>query len=162
MKSFFVLILCFFGVSAVFAAGSHHGEHHHGLSSVQSSSGVPGQLSEVSRVIDVSMHDSMVFSPSRISVLPGETVQFVITNMGQLPHEFSIGSAKEQSAHAKMMSAMSSPMDHDDGQNLSLKPGEEGVIVWKFGSAADIEIACHVVGHYAAGMRIAVETLDGV
>jgi uncharacterized protein (DUF1697 family) len=45
---------------------------------------------EDSRTVAVTMTDSLTFEPGEISVAPGETVRFVVTNAGEAVHEFLI------------------------------------------------------------------------
>ena len=43
-------------------------------------------------------------------------------------------------------------MAHDDNNSVLLEPGEAAELVWTFTSAAELEFACNVPGHYQMGM----------
>ena len=130
--------------------GSGHG--HEGSGHAASPAGAPGMARNVSRTIHVKMLDSMRFEPSSFKVKSGETVKFVVSNAGQLPHEFGIGTAEEQNAHAEMMLA-DPEMKHGDGGVITVQPGKVGTLIWRFGKAGDYEVGCQVPGHYPAGMK---------
>lgn len=151
---------------ATFAAGSHGGGHG-------ASSGEPGEASEVTRTINVEMHDNY-YEPESIEVTPGETVRFVVENKGSLVHEFNIGTPSMHEAHQEEMQMMvehgviqggtinrdmmemdmgdGHSMKHDDPNSVLLEPGQSQEIIWKFSDKASIEFACNVPGHYQAGM----------
>ena len=134
-----------------------HGDHHHGASEHSSGAGRPGKISAAKRTIQVSMLDTMRYEPSSISVKAGETVRFVVENKGQLVHEFGIGTKEEQIKHDEMMKAMPD-MKHDDPNVITLEPGQKRELIWQFTKAGTFEIACHVPGHYPAGMKMDVSS----
>ncbi|MBU6954514.1 plastocyanin/azurin family copper-binding protein [Hahella sp. HN01] len=134
----------------VAASGGHDHSHHH--ESKASPAGSPGDAAKVSRSIEIKTTDAMKFEPGAIEVKAGETVKLVITNAGQVRHEFSLGTEEEHRAHGEMMRAMPD-MKHDDGASVSLEPGESREIVWTFASAGTFEMACNLPGHYEAGMH---------
>lgn len=117
-----------------------------------SAAGRPGDINKVSREIKITAQDSMRYDPSAVSVQAGETIRFVVTNAGQVSHEFVIGDIRAQKDHAEMMRKMPN-MKHAHDNALSLAPGETKVLLWQFGNDGELEIACHVAGHYEAGMR---------
>ncbi len=136
-----------------------HGAHqHHSSEAHQSAAGKPGKASAVRRSIKVTMLDTMRYEPSSITVKPGETLRFVIENKGKLAHEFGIGTPEEQMQHAEMMKAMPD-MKHDDPNVVTLEPGQKKELIWQFTKAGTFEIACHVPGHYPAGMKMAVTSV---
>ena len=51
--------------------------------------GEPGQLNEVNRTIEIKMFDNY-YEPNQIDIKKGETVKFVVKNMGELVHEFNL------------------------------------------------------------------------
>ena len=112
--------------------------------------GGPGDPKAVGRVILINAED-IKFDPRTITVHVGETVKFVITNHGSLPHEFVLGDKAEQDGHEKEMQAMGA-MQHADPNAVSVKPGETKSLIWRFGAVGTLEYACHIPGHYAAGM----------
>lgn len=146
----------------VFAAGEHMGGHNmpahgmegHDMSTMSQATpiyGQPGDSSKVSRTIEVTMDDSMRFTPSQIDVKQGETVRFFIKNSGKIPHEMVIGSLSELRAHAAEMLAMPD-MQHTDPSMITLNPGQRGGLVWQFDKATTVDFACLIPGHTEAGM----------
>lgn len=115
-----------------------------------SGAGQPGDTKAVDRTIAISAED-IKFSPTVIRVRVGETVKFVVTNHGKLPHEFVIAGRVEQEEHEKEMQSMGA-MQHMDPNAVSVSPGETKVLIWKFDSPGVFQYGCHVPGHYAAGM----------
>ncbi|MBM3945354.1 MAG: hypothetical protein FJ317_07705, partial [SAR202 cluster bacterium] len=142
--------------------GGEHGPGRHSPSGgasnlpvterVASDVGGPASANEAARVVEVDAFE-VAFRPSRVSVAAGETVTFVVTNTGRTVHEFTIGDAAMQQEHAEMTTHMSGAMPHDLPNSISLQPGEAKRITWRFGNAGTLEFACHVPGHYEAGMR---------
>ena len=139
MKSVCVMLIAAVAAGQVFA-------HDH-----PSPAGQPGEARAVDRIITISAED-IKFSPAQLTVRAGETVKFVITNHGKLPHEFVIGATAEQQEHEQEMQSMGT-MEHTDPNAVSLKPGETKTLTWKFGGPGMFQYGCHVPGHYAAGMR---------
>ena len=138
-----------------------------------SDAGKPGKASKVSRTVKVTMYDNY-YEPANIKVKEGETVKFVITNKGELVHEFNIGTPDAHAAHGpemqmmvdhgileadrinwKMAKKMQKEMGHGmhkEPNSALLEPGKSATIVWQFPAHAAIEFACNVPGHYDAGM----------
>src|SRR3546814_17055177 len=78
------------------AAGNHgggHGAPAHGMpghdmstmSNAPSPTGQPGDPAKVTRTIELTMDDTMRFTPGDIQVRAGETVRFFIKNTGKIP-----------------------------------------------------------------------------
>lgn len=118
----------------------------------RSAGGEPGKAGDVTRDIRIAASDLMRYDPNQVTVKAGETVRFIVTNSGQVPHEFVIGDPVAQREHAEMMRTMPN-MKHVDGNTLTLAPGETKTLLWRFSKDGEVEIACHVPGHYEAGMR---------
>jgi len=153
------------------ASGSHAAPGHVQATAI----GKPGTAGPNTRTIEIKLGD-MFFEPERISVRPGETVRFVISNTGKVLHEFNIGTAAMHAVHQKEMEAMAAqgvitdtgidhakmhgghmgadgkPMMHDDPNAVLVPPGGKGEVVWTFPNATDLEFACNLPGHYDAGM----------
>jgi uncharacterized cupredoxin-like copper-binding protein len=142
------LLTCNVALAGMTGMDEHAGHH----------APVPAQSAPIDRSIAVSLNDDMRFSPAQIQVKQGETIRFVLSNKGQLPHEFVLGSAQELQEHAQMMAAMPG-MQHSDAGMQSVAPGATGELVWTFKQAGTLEFACLVAGHLAAGMRGQVEVL---
>jgi len=142
--------------------------------------GEPGKPSQVTRTVTITMRDSS-FQPKSVMVRPGETIRFVLTNTGQLLHEFNLGTHETHAKHQKEMEEMmnsgaitatginqammnnhssmdhskmdmTKPMRHDDPNAVLVEPGKTAELVWKFTRAAEIQFACNVPGHVQAGM----------
>jgi uncharacterized cupredoxin-like copper-binding protein len=151
--------------SAALAAGVHG-----------AATGEPGDAAAADRTVQVTMYDNY-YEPEQITIEAGETVRFVVTNEGELVHEFNIGTAETHAEHQDEMMMMvehgvleadkinrdmmsmdmggGQMMKHDDPNSVLLEPGETAEVVWRFPEDAgvDIEFACNVPGHYDAGMQ---------
>ncbi|HEV8644444.1 MAG TPA: copper-binding protein [Burkholderiales bacterium] len=137
------------GDDSTAAKESHHahdGAHGHG----DSAAGRPGNPKKISRTIKITALDIKYDKPE-IQIKAGETIKFVVTNTGKLRHEFMIGDMEEQRQHAEMMKQMPD-MVHEDANTLTLEPGETKSLVWQFTKTGALEVACHIPGHYEAGM----------
>lgn len=154
----FLLISAFLIAPGTWADSSKKGEHTHGMGEHEhhtASYGEPGKAGNVDRTIEI---DATEFSyePDSITVKQGQTIRFVVTNTGKLMHEFVIGGEEAQQAHAKEMQGMSPKemiehMKHHP-TGISVQPGETKELIWKFGPQEHVRYACHVPGHYQAGM----------
>lgn len=133
------------------AATAHVEEHHTHGNEHRSHAGQPGDPGNVTRTVNVSMNDDMRFKPSRLSIKKGETVRFVVRNLGKTQHEMVIGNSAELREHAEMMRKMPE-MIHTGENQLSLEPGQRGTIVWQFDKPGTVDFACLVPGHFEAGM----------
>lgn len=154
-----------FSASVALASAGHDGG--------KGANGEPGKASSVSQTIEVQMHDNY-YSQETIAVKKGETVRFMIKNMGELVHEFNIGTPDQHLAHQKEMEVMvdhgmleadkinrgmmsmdmggGKTMEHNDPNSVLLEPGETKEIIWLFSDSGILEYACNVPGHYDAGM----------
>lgn len=117
-----------------------------------SAAGQAGSAAAVSRSVTIGMHDAMRFSPVRLSVRQGQTVQLDVTNEGQVLHELVLGSAAEIAQHRLAMQ-QDPGMAHHAPYMLHVAPGRRGTLVWQFSSPGQFEFACLLPGHYEAGMR---------
>ncbi len=147
--------------------------HGHGAASAI---GEPAKANGTTRTVMIKMIDNS-FEHESIQVKAGETVRFVLTNDGQLLHEFNIGTAAMHAQHQKEMAMMmeqgmltptgmnhqmmnmdhaqmmgGQSMKHDDPNSVLVAPGEKKELVWKFTKAVDLEFACNIPGHYESGM----------
>jgi uncharacterized cupredoxin-like copper-binding protein len=126
-----------------------------------SSAGQPGDPGRSARAVNVTVGDAdgkLMFDPALVKVRLGEQIKFVVTNAGQLDHEFFLGTPGEIAEHTDMMKKFPD-MEHNDANVVRLKPGETKEIVWHFTKAGDFEYACLLPGHLEAGMvgKVAVE-----
>ncbi|HET8998809.1 MAG TPA: heavy metal translocating P-type ATPase [bacterium] len=106
------------------------------------------------RTIAVKATDGLRFVPGTITVRADETVAFVVTNTGRLPHEFVIGTAAIQDTHEReMASGMHMTMGDEAAFSLDLPVGQTRTLVYRFRTPGVLLYSCHVLGHYAGGMR---------
>jgi len=147
------------------ASGDHAGGHDmtqmsgmEGMSSGRrdGAMGQAGDPAKVSRTIEVTMVDTMRFTPDKIKVKAGETVRFFVRNTGKIQHEMVIASMNELKEHAEMMRKMPG-MQRAEPNMITLGPGQRGGIVWQFDKAGAVDFACLVPGHMEAGMVGKVE-----
>lgn len=113
--------------------------------------GVEGDGASVDHEVEVSMVDTMRFSPSRIDVRVGNTVRFRVRNGGNVLHEFVIGTSAANAEHAALMKRFPE-MEHDAAWMTHVPPGRVGEVLWKFDREGEFEFACLISGHYEAGM----------
>jgi len=167
LKSLAVLALGF-SSAALAAEGPPGHTHNQAFDAV----GEPAKATPRTRTVQVTMID-MAFEPETVKVKVGETVRFVITNKGQLLHEFTLGTSAMHAEHQKEMATMMDHgmitatgvdrnmmhmdmrgmhMSHDDPNSVLVPPGETKEMTWKFSKDADIEFACNIPGHYESGM----------
>ncbi len=112
--------------------------------------GHPGTAARVDRVIRITATE-FKYAPAAISVRAGETVKFVVTNKGMLDHEFFLGTVSEQKEHEKEMATQPGQgMNNPNG--VTVPKGKSASLIWTFTKPMTIQYACHVPGHYSAGM----------
>lgn len=143
--------------ATAWAAGEHEGNHSE------------ASEADVDRTVSIEAGD-MWFGPEDIQVTAGETIQFEITNNGNLAHEFVIGDKAAQEEHRIMMQEMGGSHDmsqmsehggHDmaEGEHggqmpsITIGSGETKTLVWSAPADAEsLEYACNMPGHYESGM----------
>ena len=131
----------------------------HGHGAAEMMSGEPGNANDVTKVIKIEATDMMRFKYEPFSVKARETVKFIVTNSGNMKHEFVIGTIDENEDHrTDMMEMMKSgkTMMHADANAVSLAPGEMKTLIWKFNDRVDIEADCNIPGHYEGGMHMPI------
>jgi len=144
------------------ASGSHDDGHDGG------GIGRAGNAGHVDREIMIEMGE-MYFSPSDIEIRKGETVRFMVKNVGEFVHEFNIATEAMHLNHSEEMMMMidmgiletdrinrdmmaDSEMAHSDPNSLLLEPNESGEVIWTFDGDATLELSCNVPGHRESGM----------
>lgn len=154
---------------AALAAGSHDSGHGHAAMEF----GKPGDPAQVDRTVEIIMMENY-YEPESVEIQKGETIRFVVKNEGALVHEFNIGTAAMHDAHQDEMMMMvehgvlepdqinhdmmtmemgdGHTMEHDDPNSILLEPGQSAELIWTFTKEMDLEFACNMPGHYAAGM----------
>jgi uncharacterized cupredoxin-like copper-binding protein len=98
------------------------------------------------RMIVIRMDDHLEFVPSEVSVTRGETILFVLANVGSVAtHEFQVGPAERVA------------LDQVDGKIVveldKIEPHHVDFITYTFGGGGPYAFACHEPGHYEAGMK---------
>ena len=186
MKSrIFAFALAFAGsvfLSSMAGFSLRAAEGGHGYGHGHSNVGKPGEATDITRTIEIVMRDNS-YEPNEVSIKEGETVRFIVKNVGEFVHEFNIGTKEMHLAHQPEMMQMmeqgvlevdrinwdaakgmhgSKGMHHGAGHGMGmhdepnrvlLEPGKSGEIIWTFPDHADLEFACNVPGHYDAGMH---------
>lgn len=134
------------------AGGEHEGGHGDGFAF-----GSPADASKADRTVTVESKDSMSFSPSTVQVEAGETVRFVVKNVGSVLHSFTLATPSGQQSHEQGMRGME--MERmarhmkNEPNGMVLQPGETKTLTWRFSGAETVQFACHIPGHYSAGMK---------
>ena len=135
--------------------------------------GEKGKLSEVNRTVEIKMYDNY-FELNEIIIKKGETIKFIVSNYGELVHEFNIATKEMHIKHQpemmkmveheilladridkekmKEMSKKDHSMAHSHSNSVLLEPNEIGEIIWKFSTNSKLEAACNVPGHYESAM----------
>ena len=97
------------------------------------------------RIVWMTMDDTLKFMPDSIAVAKGETIRFVLTNVGKVVHEFQVGPADMVAT------------DTVDGvlnvEKDELVGGHTYAVDYTFGGSGPYGFACHEPGHYEAGMK---------
>ena len=100
---------------------------------------------KVPRIAPIKMTDALNFDPSTETAGPGETVSFVLENAGTVTHEFQVGPPALVAANKV------------DGKKVvevaDILGGQVAELTYTFPAAGAYAFACHVTGHYEAGMK---------
>lgn len=112
------------------------------------------QASAAATRIEVTLTDALKIEPAAMTVPAGVPVTFVVTNSRTTLHEFVLGDEAEQMAHDKEMTeAGGMSMPKDEAMAIGVEAGTTKELTVTFDEPGSILAGCHVVGHYAAGMR---------
>lgn len=114
--------------------------------------GQPAKSRDSDRVIQIDASDDFRFDPKAMDVMIGEVITFTVTNVGEVPHEFTLGPADVQAQHGEEMTEMGDIEMDDDPNSISISAGETNSLTWEFTEAGSLLFGCHVPGHYEAGM----------
>ena len=158
-KIFALIIFTIFSTSAYSASMNMIGEK--------------GDPNKIDRVVNIKMYDNY-YEPNVIKIKKGETIKFVVENLGDLVHEYNIGTKEMHIKHQpemqklidheillvdkidkvkmKKMSKMDHSLGHSHANSIMLEPKTSGVIIWKFTKDINLEMACNIPGHYESGM----------
>jgi uncharacterized cupredoxin-like copper-binding protein len=107
--------------------------------------------------IDVRLTDEMRIEPAEMNVPAGVPVTFVVTNVGQIEHEFYLGDEAAQQDHEEEMLS-GAPM-HGHSNAVTVAPGATEELTFTF-ARADWLAGCHLPGHYPAGMKATITVTD--
>ena len=160
MKKILFLILSLTISSSVFAAS-------------MDMIGKKGNPNNVDRVINIKMYDNY-YDPNVLKVKEGETIKFIVQNLGKMVHEYNIATKEMHIKHQpemqklvehgilkinkidmvkmKEMSKKDHSLSHSHANSVIVEPNKTKEIIWKFSKNTLLEIACNVPGHYQAGM----------
>jgi uncharacterized cupredoxin-like copper-binding protein len=110
------------------------------------------------RTVEIDMVDT-AFEPDTLEVRRGETVRFVFTNDGKLPHDAFIGDAEAQDDHEDDMRADDDSHGHEGESDdaVTVEPGDTGELTYTFEDEGTLEVGCHQEGHYESGMTVTIE-----
>src|SRR5712691_3533537 len=154
MKRFTPVLAPMIAATGLLAAsiGLPPGSHAHDATAF--SAGEPGDPKKPARIVLVTMREGdgkMMFIPEKLEVRRGEQVRFLITNVGELPHEFVLASTADNLKHAELMKKYPD-MEHDDPNGKTVQPKAKTEILWRFSKPGEFEFACLIPGHREAGM----------
>ncbi|TDR94157.1 cupredoxin domain-containing protein [Enterovirga rhinocerotis] len=113
--------------------------------------GQPGTPREPAILLTVTMQETydgrMLFAPDQITVKLGQQVKFQLPNLGQLEHQFVIGSV-EENARARAQ-GVSGKM----ANGTTVAPATTGDLLWRFTKPGQFEFGSLLPGQYEAGMK---------
>jgi len=106
----------------------------------------------VTVVVDIE-HSS--FEPSFLRVVEGTEVRFVVSNHDPIGHELIVGPPEVHDRHRNGTEAHHAAKPGE----VSVGPDEQAVTTYVFDEPGTVEMACHLPGHYAYGMRGEIEVV---
>ena len=135
--------------------------------------GEKGDPKNIDRTIEIKMYDNY-YEPNLIKVKKGETIKFIVRNLGEMVHEYNIATKEMHIKHQpemqrlveheillvdkidmkkmKEMSKKDHSLSHSHSNSVMIEPKKTGEIIWKFSQNLSLEMACNVPGHYETGM----------
>ena len=135
--------------------------------------GEKGDPNKIDRTVNIKMYDNY-YEPNLVKIKKGETIKFIVENLGEMVHEYNIGTKEMHIKHQpemqklvdqeillvdkidrvkmKKMSKMDHSLGHSHSNSIMLEPKTSGEIIWKFSKDVDLEMACNIPGHYESGM----------
>ena len=137
---------------AVHAAGPAVADPGHAHAAF--SAGEPGNPKQPARIVQVIMREGdgkTLFIPDRLEIRRGEQIRFLLTNNGELEHEFVLATTDENLKHAAEMQK-NPDMEHDDPNAKRVMPKKKSEIVWRFTNTGTFEYGCLIPGHRESGM----------
>ena len=103
---------------------------------------------EADRTITIEIEHS-AFHPTKLDVLAGERIRFVVVNNDPIDHEFIIGDEEMQLIHEE---GTESHHGARDGE-ISIPAGETRETSFTFDEPGSLIYGCHIPLHYRYGMR---------
>ena len=135
--------------------------------------GEKGDPNKIDRIVNIKMYDNY-YEPNLVKIKKGETIKFIVENLGEMVHEYNIGTKEMHIKHQpemqklvdheillvdkidrvkmKKMSKMDHSLGHSHSNSIMLEPKTSGEIIWKFSKDVNLEMACNIPGHYESGM----------
>ena len=135
--------------------------------------GEKGNPDNIDRTIKIKMYDNY-YEPNFIEVKKGETIKFIVQNLGEMVHEYNIATKEMHIKHQpemqklveheillidkidmnkmKKMSKKDHSLSHSHSNSIMVEPKKTGEIIWKFSKDIVLEMACNIPGHYESGM----------
>ncbi|HEY9104248.1 cupredoxin family protein [Chitinimonas sp.] len=153
-----LLLLACLGAAWAHGSSEHAMPGKQAISTEQEAFGRQGDPKKVVRTVDISMSDSMRFSPDLITVQQGEVLKLRISNKGKVLHELVMGTEKDLRSHAALMQKFPN-MEHSDPYMVHVPAGKTGEMVWDFNQPGEFLFGCLVPGHFEAGMMGRIKVL---
>lgn len=101
------------------------------------------------RVVRILATADLRFIPDTVRVQAGETIRFDVTTMGPTTHEFMVGPAADVAA------------DREGTPEIAdLSMMQTGSVTYTFIGSGPFAYACHVAGHYEAGMQGTIDIVS--
>ena len=135
--------------------------------------GEKGDPNNIDRTVKIKMYDNY-YEPNVINVKKGETIKFIVQNLGEMVHEYNIATKEMHIKHQpemqkliehgillvdkinmvkmKEMSKKDHSLSHSHSNSIMVEPKKTGEIIWKFSKDIVLEMACNIPGHYESGM----------
>jgi uncharacterized cupredoxin-like copper-binding protein len=108
--------------------------------------------------VNVTLSDFKV-ATSATRLPAGQPIQLVITNHGSVAHEVVLEKA---GAVDEAVEIEDQESGEEEAEVENIAPGETRTVVWTVAEAGDYQFACHILGHFAAGMVIPVSFVSGM
>jgi uncharacterized cupredoxin-like copper-binding protein/predicted ester cyclase len=91
----------------------------------------------------------MTITPSLTTFTVGQPYAFVVTNVGQTEHEMVI----------ERRGDIDKPLEVNgqESEAPDIEPGKTKTLTWTFTEPGEYQLACHIPGHYEAGMVTPIE-----
>ncbi len=106
--------------------------------------------------VDIDIEHSK-YSVDELKVRAGTTVRFLVHNHDPILHELVLGPESVHEQHQNGSEKSHPPIPGE----VTVQPGETGITVYEFESAARLLFACHLPAHFQYGMRGEVTVVSG-